>query len=67
MKNFLLKIKDVKKFMKDEKVLYAANERKKFFILLHAGPNVDRYVVSVDGDLSGFTKINEAVKFFNGS
>lgn len=64
-KQFKIKIKDVRAFMKKELHLYASGQGKQFFIVLHAGPNVERYIVKVGEELKGFTKLGEAVRYFN--
>jgi len=67
MGNFTILVKDVKEFAKTARCIYALGKCKKFSVLLHAGPNVKRYIVEVDGIETGFTKVGDAVKFFNAS
>jgi hypothetical protein len=66
MKQINLKVKEVEEFVKSHVVLYATNCGKKFFILLHAGPNVERYVVvDEEGRRDGFKRVGDAVRRFN--
>jgi len=65
MNDLAIKVKDVKEFVKSERALYASCKGKRFFVALHAGPNVNRYIVELDGSPNGFTKLGDAVKFFN--
>jgi hypothetical protein len=66
VKPFKIKVKDLAEFVKTEKMLYAAGSNKKLYVLLHAGPNVERYLVkSLRYGDKGFTKKGEAVKYFN--
>lgn len=61
-----IKVKDVKEYMKSFRHMYASeNGRKRFHILLHAAPNVERYIVEVGGTEQGFTKLGDAVRLFN--
>ncbi len=66
MEDFKIKVKDVKEFVKSEGLTYASGKGKRFFIKLHAGPNVERYVVEYDGHKKSFTKCGDAVRCFNG-
>jgi len=66
MKPIKIFVKDVKGFIKEQEILYASDGRKRFFIKLQAGPNVNRYIVkNVFGEDEMFTKIGVAVKYFN--
>ena len=65
MSNFKIKVKDVKEFVKKESVIYANGNGKRFSVALRAGPNVERYVVEVGDDSKGFTKLGDAVRYFN--
>jgi hypothetical protein len=67
MKEFKIKVKDVKDFVKSELALYASGAGKRFSIALHAGPNVNRYIVEIGGEKKGFTNAGAAVRHFNGS
>ena len=65
MKDFKIKVKDVKEFIGKETVLYASGDGKQFHITLHAGPNMERYIVKNKGVSVGFTKLGDAVRLFN--
>ena len=65
MKDFKIKVKDVKEFVKTSFYTYASGQGKVFEVALHAGPNVPRYVVKNGNTTRGFTKVGEAVEFFN--
>ncbi len=69
MEEFKIKVKDAKNFVKTERVLAASDSEKEFYIALRAGPNVKRYIVinraGPEVTENGFTKIGEAVKYFN--
>jgi hypothetical protein len=64
---FKIKVKDVKTFVKTERLLYAAGNGKRFYVSLYAAPNAKRYTVSVSADEEdrGFTNLSEAVRYFN--
>jgi len=64
---FKILVKDVESWMKSERVMFASGEGKRFFITVHAGPNVERYIVHNmrTGKDKGFTNRSEAVRFFN--
>lgn len=64
-KKLTIKVKDVKEFVRLEYALYTSGKGKKFFIALHAGPNIERYVVETNSERKGFTNVGEAVKYFN--
>lgn len=66
MNDFRILVKDVKEFVNTGIFTYARGQGKSFSVCLHAGPNVKRYVVEVGGIETRFTKVGEAVKFFNG-
>ena len=66
MNDFNIKVKDVKEFVKTQRFIYASGKGKTFSVALQAGPNVERYVVSTGGEETGFTKLGDAVRFFNG-
>lgn len=63
MNEFKLKVGGVKKFVKEEMHLYAAGDGKRFYVAIHAGPDVERHIVQTKGSQRGFTKIGEAVRF----
>jgi len=65
MSDFKIKVKDVKAFVIDKRYQYASGKGKKFYIALRAGPNVERYIVEAEGKTGGFTKLGDAVRFFN--
>lgn len=67
MGKFTIKVKDVKEFVKSEFSLFASGEGKRFYIALHSGPNVNRYIVESKerGIKKGFTNLGEAVRCFN--
>jgi len=67
MSGFKIKVKDVQDFVKSELVLYASGRGKRFFVRIHAGPNVERYVVETNKGTVGFAKAGEAVQHFNDS
>ena len=67
MGDFKIKVKDVKAFVIETRHLYASGKGKRFYVALRAGPNVERYIVEVEGTTAGFTKLGEAVQFFNGN
>jgi len=63
-----IKVKDVKEFIHREYMLCASDfeSSKKFWIALHVGPNVKRYVVENKwGELKSFKKVGDAVRYFN--
>jgi len=62
---FKIKVKDVKEFVMKERATYASGNGKRFSVALHAGPNVERYVVEIGGESKGFTKLGDAVRYFN--
>ena len=65
MADFHIKVKDVKEFVNKERVMYACGDGKNFYATLRAGPNVERYVVEVGEESKSFTKLGEAVRYFN--
>jgi hypothetical protein len=65
MKEFAIKVKDVKEFTKTQQYIYASGAGKRFFVSLHAGPNVERYIVEINGQRKGFTNVGDAVRYFN--
>ena len=67
MNDFEIKVKDVKEFVKTRLYTYASGRNKRLFIALHAGPNVERYVVETKEGRKGFTNVGKAVRFFNAS
>jgi len=64
---FKIFAKDVDAWVKSQRVMYASGEGKRFFVTVHAGPGVERYIVHNmrTGEDSGFTNLGEAVRFFN--
>ena len=58
-------VKDVKQFILRHKVQYALSDNKKLYITLRCGPNVARYIVEDGGKRYSFTKLGDAVRFFN--
>ena len=66
MKHTIL-VKDVKKFVKEHLVTYASSsgDSKRFLISTHAAPNVERYIVIHATGKKGFTKVGDAVRFYN--
>jgi len=60
-----IKVKDVKAFIDEERVLYASGEGCKLYITLKAGPSVERYIVLAGDESHGFTKLGDAVRLFN--
>ena len=63
-----IRVKDVRQFVRKEYHLYESGGEpyKEFQIALRAGPNVERYLVKVDGcEPKGFTKLGDAVRYFN--
>lgn len=60
-----IKVKDVKEFIDEERVLYASGESCKLYITLKSGPNVERYIVLASDESHGFTKLDDAVRLFN--
>lgn len=65
MQDIKIKVKDVKEFVKTQTSLYASGNGRRFYISLHAGPNVERYIVEINGERKGFTNVGDAVRFFN--
>ena len=65
MKPESLKVKNLIRFMDEHKVLYASMGDKRFFVTLHAGPNVLRYIVVIGDKEKGFTKKGDAIRCFN--
>ena len=61
----MLKVKDIKEFMKHEFHLYASHGNLRFLIALQAGPSVERYIVTDGSKRIGFTKLQDAVKLYN--
>lgn len=64
-KPFKIKVKDVKEFVKNNKYVYASGAGKTFSVALHAGPNVERYVVENSEGAKSFTNVGDAVRYFN--
>ena len=64
---FKILVKDVEAWVKSERVMYASGEGKRFFVTVHAGPGVERYIVHNmrTGEDKGFNSRGEAVRFFN--
>ena len=65
MKLLKILVKDLKKFIKEEEVCYASGEGKRLFVKLHAGPNIERYIVRKANESKGFAVAGNAVKYFN--
>jgi hypothetical protein len=64
---FKLKVKDLEAWMKGERVLFASGDGKRFYVSVHAGPNVERYTVRnmASGFETSFSNRGQAIKFFN--
>jgi hypothetical protein len=64
---FKILVKDVESWMQSERALFAGGEGKRFYVTVHAGPGVKRYIVQNmrTGKEDGFTNRGEAVRFFN--
>ena len=67
MKEFKIKVKDVKEYVNNERTMYAQGSGKSLFITLRAGPNVQRYIVVVGDESHGFIKLGDAVRLFHDS
>jgi hypothetical protein len=65
MSGFKIKVKDVKEFVRNEQITYARGHGKTLSVRLRAGPNVERYVVTVGDEAEGFTVLGDAVRWFN--
>lgn len=63
---FKILVKDLKNFVRIEKVLFASGRGKKLSVSLWAGPNIKRYMVEhAHGETEFFLKAGDAVKRFN--
>jgi hypothetical protein len=63
---FKILVKDIKDFIKTERVLFASDGGKKLYVALHAGPNVRRYIIEHQhGKAEFFVKVGDAVRRFN--
>ena len=65
MKDLKLLVKDLENYIRTQKILYATDGTKRFYVTLWAGPNIERYIVEKDGKQKGFTNKSKAVKYFN--
>ena len=65
MKQFKILVKSLDKFIKTERVLFAASRGQKLYVTLHAGPNVKRYIVTGYEIHKEFSAKGDAVRFFN--
>jgi len=67
MKKFKILVKDLEKFILEERLLFASGEGKRLLVTLHAGPGVERYIVqklAIKEEVR-FTQKGKAVKYFN--
>jgi hypothetical protein len=67
VKKFKIFVNELERFVRNERVMFATGENKRFFITLHAGPSFNRYIVQdmVSKKEFCFTNKGKAVRFFN--